>query len=1602
MSNGVECVSNTGAWGPADPELQAQVRERQRITIANYTNDPALLEEHVGMEDNFQAGGYGERQVEELLQNAIDQLNEPGRVELRLSDGTLYCANQGNPFDAEGIRAVTGAFLSAKRDEKIGRFGLGFKSVLGVTNHPQILSRSISFGFNESEAVGLLSDLPYSPGRVPSLRVPSIVDPHAVAAEDLNVAEMMSWATTIIRLPLNKGTAGLRGRLLNFDPRHLLFPENLAQVRITVGDGPDRLKSEFSRRSDPESGLVHLEDARYWRIQGSRPTRAADPERNTTTYRVLHHEHDVSDNVKDGLPGLFHRDRVRVSYALPTGPSRRDDGEFWAWFPLQDRTTAQGIFNAPWQVNDDRTAMLPGSALNRELLDIAATLLIEAAVLESTPEDPAKHFDVLPARGRETRSPADAHMSAQVPRLARMHQLIPTASGAMRSPARIRAPYYYASKVRSYALPADAVKAWSQATSAVDTPHWSCYQNRTRAARLAQLLTDENDRLAGTPIAPVEWLSEAAQERTVASISASLSILAILARERGGDVVDQYLGARVIPLADGKLGSIKDADKFLLPRDDAPTPTGVSLVDEEFSRDHEVREMLRKIGVREVSADQVATAVAASINSSSSDDDWAYLWSVLTAASEGAATAALKAIAKRGLATLVPTKAGGWRPATEVFRDASLVPGLPRWQADISAVGGRSDLLLAAGCLDGLTDRWPVHSGEVFDEYRHEMQSAAEKAAVQEFGRSAQPTVNFELREGTGPIDVLKALAELKDPSTANARAKLTTQLVQLAPTPLVSVRVDFKGGGKSKSGKFASVELWAAERYGLVQTSQGPMPLKSTLAKDLSQYADFLPVSSVSLAGQYTFPATIEAVGEEALWGFMTKEGYRPAHPELLGEVLCAAARKDAFMDPDTIPALDTITGQVRLTPLSQVVVAQDDELDDLSVHGLRYIPADSSNDALRETWGILSASDVLSRSVDWLLSNESVPLLDIYPSLARVGSERAAVDDALVARCSSIVRRTRSPNGVKELRLNGHLDGRTALVDDELSDTETLLQLSDLLGLRLTPSDAERVIRDDERLRRSRRVQQTLVAQSESAKLLTLVGRDQLAAHLPQGLLSVIEKRQGTQSDNAVADLFLTTYGNDSLRHLKAAIAATGLFVPGKWDGSSEIEKFVTGLGFPRSFAGTRERKAPAFDIVPGKVELKDLHDFQKDLVVQIRKLALTKEDEGGCKRGLLYLPTGAGKTRVTTQSIATMLRDDELSSPVLWIAQSEELCEQAIVSWTEVWRAIGDERPLEVTRYWGRYEADESLQELQVVVATDAKLEKMIESESNRQAHRWLRESSLVVVDEAHRAGSQRYTDILEWLGISQRGATRTERPLLGLTATPYRGTNPEANRLFAQRFGSQLLNVLDEENPIGQLREMRVLSRVEHQLLDSNVIVSDAPTEGRGGSSAWDDVSRAILDKLGSNLDRTQLLVDHVLQQNREWPILIFTPSVTSAHVTAALIRGAGRPAEAVDGEMRGQERRRKIESFKSGETKVLVNCDLLTQGFDAPKVRALYIARPTFSPNRYVQMVGRGLRGSENDGTDECLVVNVRDTFEQFEKDLAYTEFSFLWTTTGAP
>src|SRR5690606_14957159 len=167
--------------------------------------------------------------------------------------------------------------------------------------------------------------------------------------------------------------------------------------------------------------------------------------------------------------------------------------------------------------------------------------------------------------------------------------------------------------------------------------------------------------------------------------------------------------------------------------------------------------------------------------------------------------------------------------------------------------------------------------------------------------------------------------------------------------------------------------------------------------------------------------------------------------------------------------------------------------------------------------------------------------------------------------------------------------------------------------------------------------------------------------------------------------------------------------------------------------------------------------------------------------------------------------------LPGPILWVAQTEELCEQAVQSWKFVWEKVGAEANLTISRLWSGNE-DTATTGHQLVVATDAKLRSCL----NAQEYGWLRESALVIIDEAHIAYSPSYTELRKLLGITYREAGRH---LIGLTATAFRGRNEEETRLLAQRFGNRRLDhgvfSTDElEDAYRDLQRLGVLARVEH--------------------------------------------------------------------------------------------------------------------------------------------------------------------------------------------
>ena len=104
-------------------------------TIESYKTKPSYLEEHFGIEQGVLAGGYGYRQILELVQNAADAILEQSgnvgghaKIAIFISAQHLYAANTGAPLTDHGIETLLGSHNSRKRANQIGRFGL-------VSNH---------------------------------------------------------------------------------------------------------------------------------------------------------------------------------------------------------------------------------------------------------------------------------------------------------------------------------------------------------------------------------------------------------------------------------------------------------------------------------------------------------------------------------------------------------------------------------------------------------------------------------------------------------------------------------------------------------------------------------------------------------------------------------------------------------------------------------------------------------------------------------------------------------------------------------------------------------------------------------------------------------------------------------------------------------------------------------------------------------------------------------------------------------------------------------------------------------------------------------------------------------------------------------------------------------------------------------------------------------------------------------------------------------------------------------------------------------------------------------------------------------------------------
>jgi len=187
---------------------------------------------------------------------------------------------------------------------------------------------------------------------------------------------------------------------------------------------------------------------------------------------------------------------------------------------------------------------------------------------------------------------------------------------------------------------------------------------------------------------------------------------------------------------------------------------------------------------------------------------------------------------------------------------------------------------------------------------------------------------------------------------------------------------------------------------------------------------------------------------------------------------------------------------------------------------------------------------------------------------------------------------------------------------------------------------------------------------------------------------------------------------------------------------------------------------------------------------------------------------------------------------------------------------------------------------------------------------------------------------------------------------------------------------------------------VLSRSTYRALESGTgLLENEAAEMERLENAWDgpefnQLIELINQRLAKDSARSERILEYI-QSSDERSILLFANSVDHAGEMAARLNLAGISAAAVSGGTARSSRRYFIDRFQRGKIRVLCNHSVLTTGFDAPKVDMVLIARQVFSPVRYMQMVGRGLRGEANGGTAFCSIVTVMDNLGRFRSRHPY-------------
>ncbi|MFI6494705.1 sacsin N-terminal ATP-binding-like domain-containing protein [Streptomyces sp. NPDC050564] len=1563
-----------------DPEAASVVKvveELSQRVLNVYRADPGHVLEHANNERRITQGGYGERQIYELVQNGADENMERqpgvvGTIHVLLTATHLYCANTGTPMTPDGADTILRMAVSRKRTGKIGRFGVGVKSVLSVSDTPRFYSASGSFGFDKDWSARVIREtVPDLSGLDPTpvLRMAQPLDLEAERRRDQRLDELMTWASTTVVLPLHEGAADRLGRdIVNFPAHFMLFSPHVDRLVLEDTRGGHEVCREITQETE---GIEH----RVVEQRNGAP-------RSNERWFVFSVDHEPSASAARTAGELHDRPVVTISWAVPDKgvPQRGRRGTFWAYFPTNYDTTLTGLLNAPWKTPEDRQN-LTKSDFNEELVTRAAELVVDSIPDLHEEKDPGAFLTLLTARGREASQWGDEMLSQKVLQAAARRPSLPDQDGVLRLPQTLR--------LHPESLAPGWLEQWA---SHPGRPKNWCHhsvEGRDRRSRARDILEQ-----AGVVASSVrDWLAALVSDRSVEGAKCALALAASIVETGTAAQVAEARSAKILLTEGGHFRSLSEGAVFR--RHDGVRLAHESTVylHDAIAQDPELVGALRILGVEEANAVGRLRAAVTTGFDRYRNNDWEDFWTLTrTVECDKVVEVVKERHPSPHEALKVRTAAGQFRFIRNCLLAGPVVPGDGLRDASVlidpAFHAADTEVLKALGAVDRPVPRMNPRSDPWFNDYSAVMYN---QFCATLPPHSSRPRLSSVSLMGQDPAGPLHLLAEL----STEGRAAFVREL----PDPgLVPDWRCSRTNGQGGELRVESPLIWMLRERGMLATSLGVRRSNAAVSPELKVDARLLPVAEVAVAHARALrlPSTVQNV-PATLWSELALRADTGTDIGFVGSAyafLAGSGPSDNLGDETRLFRCRVGEDWALKQRESIAVTYEQDQFEVLlreRVPAL-LVPTEADAQLLIDRFRFRNPSDLLVEEIHWVPLTEPVSLTDAFPRLRQVLARGTAWK---LAHCSELVRIVRGPEGRREQALTETLDGYTVLLCGERDDESTLEAVDRLLGLGLGAEGCRDLLRQQARDRGDKKLVMVRQESDPTRKLLLAIGEGRLTAELPPGLASADAQLRAIPVDGLrAAELLIAAHGDDILRFLAPALADAGFDVPRIWTSGSAAQRFVRTYGFPQAWAGDPQTPSSPepYETVPGPRKPLKLHAYQEALVQRMYEHLAQGEE----KRAMLQIPTGSGKTRIAAEAGVRALREGLLDGPILWISQSQELAEQAIETWAYVWQTVGTDKPLRITRMWGGIpDAVPVVDGPQVVVAIDDTAVKRLPKED----YAWLRECALVIVDEAHFAVPKTYTRILDALGIDQY---RTSRHLIGLTATAFRGDNDDETRTLVSRFGRKRLDygVFDNDDAYGHLQALKVLAKVEHEELLGGSYTLTAQQVAETRSTNAMTLPAEVVTRLAQDVDRTRRIVDRIGELPPDWPILVFATSVEHAQVLAALLQDRGITAASIDGGTPPSIRRRRIAAFKSKKIRVLTNYRVLTQGFDAPAVRAVVVARPTFSPNTYIQMIGRGLRGELNGGKESCLILNVADNIENFGRGLAYTRMEHLWRRAG--